>query len=331
MPYALTFSSTIDRVLASLPDAVAASARAVLAPFVDPLAIDGLDGPSFLRLPYWVAFPAIILTERRRSALDARSRATLDAVLRAQVCLFLATRLHDDLFDGQRGDPSAIYAGDALLLHAVREYQALFPRCPAFWSAFHAEVGTTWRAILATDAAQRLQGAGTIGSFARDYASINAVFRIGLAAACSARRRNDLLPSWSRCADALAAAEQLLDDFEDIVQDASRGRINAAAALLLRDAEAAERTGSDVTLTIAALLVTRGAGPLFDAIRALYRDAEDAARDLGSARALECIALRGEALRRIEEACHSRRVEHVFGAGEAAPQKKRDARARASH
>jgi hypothetical protein len=315
MQYSLTFASTIDRVLVTLPDAVAASVRAVLAPFVAPLSIGSLDDPVFLRLPYWVVFPVIIMTERRRSVPDARSRAVLDGILQAQVCLFLSTRLHDDLFDGQRGDPSLIYAGDALLVHAVQLYQSLFAAHSGFWPLFHAELGATWRAILSADAAQRRRNADAASTFGHDYASINAVFRIGLAAACHARRRIDLLPSWSRCADSLAAAEQLLDDFEDLEQDAAQGRINAAASMLLRGvAVSAHDSAEAATGAIAAQLVTRGAGPVFDAIRGLYRDAENAARNLGSARAREFIALRGEALQRREDASHRARVEHVFGA-----------------
>jgi hypothetical protein len=122
------------------------------------------------------------------------------------------------------------------------------------------------------------------------------------------------LPAWLRCADALAVAEQLLDDFEDMEDDLERGRLNAAAQSLLGCAvRPGGATREEVLDALGLVLFERGATPVFDALSALHREAEAAAREAASPRALAFIALRREQCRSMQARCHAARLRSVLG------------------
>ena len=180
--------------------------------------------------PLWLLAPAWLLAERR-------DRDCLADILFAQCCLFLAIRIHDDLVDRQAQGAWLILVGDDLLFEAQSQL-ARHVEAPAFWSYFRSAATKTLHGIAEVDRLQT-QPAGMPASARWLYADVSAILSIGVAAAFARRTRLAHYPKFARLFDDLAIASQLLDDLEDLEEDAARGRLNVAATLVIRSRRAA--------------------------------------------------------------------------------------------
>ena len=182
------------------------------------------DLPYWLVLPQWLA--GLFLGKRR-----TEERFLSDAVC-GQFCVFLALKIHDDVFDGQVQDRTLLFASDHLLLSARQKFAPYFSSSSSFWSFFDSSLAQTLNAIVAVDECQ-IRGYGSPSSVAalarQGYAACN----IAAYAICLQSKRVRLFHRIVRCTDELAFVGQSLDDMQDMMVDFQRGRVNYAAYFLL--------------------------------------------------------------------------------------------------
>jgi len=180
--------------------------------------------------PVWLLAPAWY---------DGRSRRVLDDTLFAQYCLFLTIRIHDDLLDSQANESWLILAADDLIIEA----QGLFARHiegRPFWSLFRNAMRRTLTGIAEVDRLQ-CQPRGMPASARQLYGDVASVLSIGVGATLARTNRLGEFSMFERFAADLAIAGQLLDDLADVEEDAKRGRLNAAATLLIGSDRMARR------------------------------------------------------------------------------------------
>jgi hypothetical protein len=181
-------------------------------------------------LPYWLVIPQW-LNDLFLPKQETNQRFLRDALC-GQFCVFLALKIHDDLFDGQARDRSLLFAADHLFLSARRAFVPYFPTHSLFWSFFDSSIAQTLNAIIAVDQAQlhRYGQPSSVATLARQgYAACN----IATFAVCLRSKRIRLFQRIVRCTDELAFVGQILDDLEDVMVDFRRGRVNYAAYFLL--------------------------------------------------------------------------------------------------
>lgn len=179
---------------------------------------------------YWMEIPALLMPSS--SSLAETQRATqFDSISWAQFCLFLAFRLHDDIFDEESANPNLLFVGNAFSLEAVRALQSVRGLSDDFWKSFHRLNHATNAAIIRSKFLH-LSKRATRTQLARCTISINGIFKIALEAVCDLSERPRLFPTLSRCYDALGRAGQLIDDAQDIDEDLAKGKMNLALRLL---------------------------------------------------------------------------------------------------
>ena len=185
-------------------------------------------------LPLWAVAPAWYLEERRK-------RVCLEDILFAQTCLFLAIRIHDDLVDGQVDGAGGwlIPGGDDLLIEAQIQF-ARHVDDSEFWSMFRQALRSTMHGKAEVDRFQT-ERAGMPASARRLYAQVAQVLSLGVAAAMAKTRRLSEYAAFQNFFGDLAVASQLLDDLEDIEEDAVRGRLNTAATIIIGSRRMASR------------------------------------------------------------------------------------------
>ena len=160
---------------------------------------------------------------------DRNDRTSLEDILFAQCCLFLTVRIHDDLIDGQSRESWLILAGDDLLIEA-QEQLARHIEDAAYWSLFRRAVRKTLHGIAEVDRLQT-QPSGMPASARRLYADVAAILSVGVGAVFARTGRLAEYPMFERLFADLAIASQVLDDLEDVEEDAQRGRLNVAATI----------------------------------------------------------------------------------------------------
>jgi hypothetical protein len=179
--------------------------------------------------PYWLVFPDAVAGMHRRTGMA--DNAFLRDVLYGQSCLFLAVKIHDDVFDGHTQDRSLMFAADHLLLDAHEAFEHHFARGSPFWDTYLSSLRRTLNAIVATDQRQihRFGSVKSVRALAREG---YAVCTLGVYAVCLKQRRMRLFSAIRRCTEELAFVGQLLDDLEDMQEDMKRGRENYAMQVL---------------------------------------------------------------------------------------------------
>jgi hypothetical protein len=183
--------------------------------------------PVWLLLPEWLAI-AYRLDGRRRAA----DRRFLQDVLWGQFSVFLATKIQDDLFDGQIADRHLLWVADEFLLEAQRVFSLHFTGSKQFWDFYIQAIRATAGAIDLVDRHQ--SGRRPVyRTIARLYPSMYAVCKIATRAVCLRAGKPEHFQKASEFLDELALTGQLLDDLEDIGEDLGQGKVNAAAAFLL--------------------------------------------------------------------------------------------------
>ncbi len=223
--------------------------------------------------PYWLLIPQWLGRQ------DARSRRLsgrfVRDILRGQFCAFLAVKMQDDVFDGHVRDGSLIFAADHLLLSAREAFGPHFAPDSRFWPFFDRSLRRTFNAIVECDHSQ-VHGFGPPPSVVALASHGYAVCDLATYAMCCRKNNPGLFRSLKQCTDELAFVGQLLDDLEDMMVDARRGRLNYAARFL---SDRRTRTGKDVMRSVVrGLVIGRRVGRFF---RMLYRHL-DRAREVAA-------------------------------------------------
>jgi hypothetical protein len=249
------------------------------------------DGVAALGHQHWLMLPGWLAAH-----FGSPRPPVLRDIVWAQYCLFAFVRMQDDVLDQQAASPRLLLVAHEFLVESERAF-ARHVRDRRFWQFYRESLLTTSRGILEADTLQRRPG-DRVEALLRTYAAIGAIFKVGSAAVCLPRGAQAELDAVGQFADHIAAADQLLDDLEDLGEDLRDGRLNAAARLLI---EGGSPSDARVSAAITRALT---AGDRLPAVLARVR------RHLASAReAIEPIGLVA-ALR------HVRRLERMVDAAE---------------
>jgi hypothetical protein len=184
-------------------------------------------GTIWFLAPKWLA----AVYPKRISPTYADS-SFLEDIIQAQSCLFLAFRMHDDLFDQHEGCLGLIWYGDELLFESQRLLVRHFSSESRFWDFYHRSVIKAIRTVQRINRFQADSHA-VFSQSHRYYSELNEVFKIATYAFCLRNRRMKDFQQLSVCLDFLAIVEQMLDDFEDIIDDFNHGRFNSVARFIL--------------------------------------------------------------------------------------------------
>jgi len=258
---------------------------------------------------YWTMLPVWLFHQPGFAAARRRGTAFLDDVLWAQYCVFLAVRIHDDLFDGQADRSALLYVADGLLVEGRRRF-AIHLHQRQFWARFDELIDTSVRSILAVDVRQQRPGAFGDDALAL-YAGVSSIFKLGAAAFCVKCRRLRDFHQLSAFADALAIANQIVDDVMDVHEDIDRGRFNYVANRMGLSVES--RDGERRARIAEAVFVEDAVGGLAARVDEQLHIALHAARRLGIREAVRYVERMQRNLRLFRAELHRRRAGALLG------------------
>jgi hypothetical protein len=258
-------------------------------------------------LPYWLVIPqwlAKLFLGKQRT-----NQRFLFDVLCGQFCMFLAVKIHDDVFDGQAQDRSLLFAADHLLLSARQAFAPYFSSKSLFWSFFDSSLRQTVNAIIAVDQSQ-LHGYGSPSSVAalarQGYAACN----IAAYAICLRAKRIRLFQRIARCTGELAFVGQLLDDLEDMMVDFQRGRVNYAAYFLL--GPSIDRRKNFVGRLTRSIILNGSADRFFDMLQGHLQRACEIADTTAVPMLVDYVGNYRIELKSMETQLHRKRVQVLF-------------------
>ena len=261
--------------------------------------------PYWLLVPGWLA--GMYRKKNRRLPLDRRF---LKDVIWAQYCLFLAIKIHDDLFDRHVDRPALLWAGDEFLLESQRVLLGHFAQSPRFWKYYHSAIRTTIQTIQDVDACQ-IQSRLHYRKVVQLYAAGYAVCKIATYAVCLRANRMNDFQKISVFFDHMAIVGQTIDDFQDMVEDARRERINAAAAFILRsDASSLQGTLEKIAYNF---VFTDASQRLFNLLQQHIERAEKSIRSLNLPALLRFVDSYKSSVKRLADHVHTQRVKFIFG------------------
>lgn len=226
----------LDKCIYSWPDSMARDLRRYLRDLRRRVFARKRTATSEARSPYWIPLPQWLARKYRRDAGSRNiTQRFISDVMWGQYCLFLFLRIQDDVFDGQADFPSLIYASDQFLFEAESLFLKYFSGTSPFWDIYHDCLRRSTRGIIQADRLQRTVHTKCENLLGK-YAEVSSIFKVGSAAVCVRADRMKDFVHITRFADELAKAGQILDDFEDVVEDLERKRFNYAAIVLLHGA-----------------------------------------------------------------------------------------------
>ena len=264
--------------------------------------------------PYWILLP-IWLSSAYSG--NKRSGKTLGGfikdILWAQYCLFLFVRIQDDLFDKHVSSQSLIFISNRFLLEAERKFSIYFAVRSSFWKIYRAHLRETTLAIQHVDKLQRSLNAKPRHLLVA-YAKVNAIFKTASIAVCLKYDRMRDFEYIQQFADEVATGSQILDDFEDIVEDLHRKRFNYAANVILRSApRTKDARGTNPDRIARSLVFTPAGTELLTEVRDRLARGYDALKPLGIAEAGEFSEAYRRSLDAIQTQFNYKRAKLIVG------------------
>ena len=258
-------------------------------------------------LPYWLVIPQWLAGLFLKKQ-ETNQKFLLD-VLFGQFCVFLAIKIHDDLYDGQTTDRSLLYAADHFLLSARGAFAPYFPSESIFWPFFDSSIAQTLNAIIAIDQSQ-LHGYGSRSSVAalitQEYAAVN----IATYAICLRSKRIRSFRTIAQCMGELAFVGQVLDDLEDMMVDFQRGRINYAAQFLLGPSN--DRKKNFAGRLTRRIILNGSADRFFEMLQDHLQRASEIAETTAISMLVDYVGKHRTELTSIETQFHRKRVHLLF-------------------
>ncbi|PKL83292.1 MAG: hypothetical protein CVV24_05810 [Ignavibacteriae bacterium HGW-Ignavibacteriae-3] len=184
--------------------------------------------------PFWVYLPHWILKSfHPESKLSTDQKNFLKDIIWAQYCVFLAIRVHDDLYDCQSECKSLIYAGDQLMIDSEKIFTKYFPGSQVFWQNYHSLIETSIHSIVLVDGLQK-SSKTSLAKLLKSYAGVCSIFKIGTLAVCCHVNKMGMYKNMVHVIDGLCVAGQMIDDMEDLIEDYEGGRFNSALLMILK-------------------------------------------------------------------------------------------------
>lgn len=264
------------------------------------------------KYPYWMLLPAWLWDHHREDKAVLISSDALIDLSHAQVCVFLFTRIHDDLADGTIQDALLPAVAQQFLIDGERISARYLGRDERFWTFYRdALQETSWNAIWLAQW-QRVPSTDW-RKIRKGYEDEGAVLNVASAAVCHLQQRVEDLKMVRQFGAAMTVAGQVLDDLRDLGEDLAQGKVNLAANLMLR---AAERAGVPVELTVDSLVESAvRSGGFTDILNLVARQlarAKSAARRLELPEAVALVERYQGWPRSMKEEIHHRRADALF-------------------
>ena len=265
----------------------------------------GGDLAYWLLLPQWLALPE----ERWRDPV----KKSISDVLWGQYALYLSIRIDDDLLDKQAQSGNLPAVARYFMDESCRTFHKDFSESSDFWREFQHHVDWTNSAIRQVDALQR----GPVSPpnmLLALYAEQSSIFKVGSLAVCVMLEKPLLFAHVSEFADHVAAASQIVDDFQDMGEDLSQGRLNFAARVILGDSCKPPFDASRVLAQIAqGVLFEDHVNQIFSEVRSQLQLAKNAMSSIVCPGCLEYLISYGSILNEMEMELHRRRVDCTIG------------------
>jgi hypothetical protein len=192
----------------------------------------GLTDSENKARPYWIHLPLWIFKSfKANKILIGSDKKFLKDITWAQYCVFLAVRMHDDLYDGQSKCKNLIYAGDQLLVDSGKIFSKYFSRSSVFWEYYYNLIENTIRSIIKVDNLQRSHSS-SLKEMLDCYAKVCSIFKIGALAICSKTNRMKAYKKFSLLIDKISIIGHMIDDLKDMDEDVAEGRFNSVHLFL---------------------------------------------------------------------------------------------------
>lgn len=185
--------------------------------------------------PYWIILPALLQASfSRQEKENPGADSFLGDVLWGQYCIFLATRILDDIVDRDLSRSTF----QAISRKFESEASRVFRRCLGGHSEFRRYYLQC--VVSAKDAHKRV---GRLdGPMVRvskrtleaEYKTVSGIFKIGSAAVCARFGKFHDLKGIEVALEQLAVIGQISDDLMDLEEDLAGGRLNYVARYFLR-------------------------------------------------------------------------------------------------
>jgi len=189
--------------------------------------------------PYWIELPEWIPRGKSVDSAGGVQRLVRD-VAWAQVCLFYAVRIEDDIFDGHLSRTPLALAPMLFLQESQLVFSTYFDGRSPFWEFYRKAIESTLEGILRVSELER-DPMAPAEMLLRVYGDVDAIFSVGAAAVCEKLGMNSMLPALCTFVMKVGRVAQAMDDIDDLDEDLADGRFNYAAKVLLA------RSGSSMT------------------------------------------------------------------------------------
>ena len=179
----------------------------------------GKENSNSNRRPFWIYLPQWLMRSFSPDSQIIRSdKKFLKDIMWAQYCVFLAIRVHDDLYDGQSECKSLIYAGDQLIVDSGKIFSKYFSRSSIFWKYYYNLIESTVRAIVIVDNLQKSPET-SLPKLLKSYADVCSIFKIGTLALCCYSNKMKNYKNISYLIDRLSIVGHMIDDLKDLKED----------------------------------------------------------------------------------------------------------------
>jgi hypothetical protein len=261
--------------------------------------------------PYWIRVPELVADSHLQKEVHSGvSRNFMKDTMWGQICLYYAVKIHDDLYDRHEDRLSFLWAGDEFFLEAYRVFSKHFGQNYRFWTFFQGDVLSTIRSVQKIQN-QEIQTRPTPRNVESEYPQLYSVCKVALHALCIKLNLTRAFRRLSDFYDQMAIVGQMLDDFEDIVDDFNHGRINSVARFLL-DAGGPARM-KPLDRMAHNLLYTDVSTRLFLQLDRYLVKAQKSIECLKLPALEEYLVSYRDSVRRMGERVHAQRVRELFG------------------
>ena len=208
--------------------------------------------------------------------------------------------------------PSLIFISDQFLFEAERVLSQYFDRKSKFWYIYRDCIQETTRAIVQVDRLQQFPHSSK-RKYINGYVRVNALFTIGPAAVCLRERRMKDFVHIKKFIQYLSVANQILDDFQDIVEDLQRKRYNYAAVCLLRvNSKSTANYKRPLNQMLNAMVFSPTGMEILEEVQIYVKNAFDALEPIGLPRMNALSRIYQRYLADMQNNLHTHRVKIIF-------------------
>lgn len=187
------------------------------------------------QVPFWFKLPTEMFHEYLTISKDSKKGVLnlLNDSLWAQYCLFMHSRIKDDVIDLDTDKRNLILISDLFRIEAEENLKKYFKYSNLFWSTYYQLLKETTIAMLAKESIEKLKNPAP-SKIIEYHGQESSVLLVGLAAICyKFRKRKDFLLLKNYCS-LIISSRQIIDDLLDLDEDIKRGNNNYITAKFIQ-------------------------------------------------------------------------------------------------